>query len=148
MKNLIVDCFYGIALLLGLVSILPHIKMRYHKDGSSTPWPFHQRLRNALKGVWIPLVMLALLLIPVVAVLFVIGLVKNDPDYTLKTLQKEWWLGAVILASTAFTQISGYLEADAADSESFEQLAIRRLSAIERKLWGTVVVEDGDWDMD
>lgn len=134
MKDVIAYGVLWFSALLSLLALIPHLRMRYKKDFHSTPWPFHQRLRNKLRGIGVMLFTCSIFLGIVAAVVFVIGVAKDDPHYALRFLRSNWPWAVWLAFYMMFIQFARDLDQDASESENFEQLTIRRLGQIERKL--------------
>ena len=116
--------------------------LRYRLDDLGRPWPLSERLWEARRGLWIGavtyLAFITIIGIPIIACLaFWFSVTKRAQPINL-IFWLVWRCKLTILAIGSVVIFQSWmrdLEVLNGDSETFEQLTLRRLLAIERRLW-------------
>lgn len=145
MKDLLSYCMMGLLLLFTVGQFAAHVPMRYHRGGVARPYTFWERLREACEGWWIPLVMCGLLYALAIPFAFVYGIWKHEPaGFVMEAYTNNWKLLLGLAAACVIQEIGKGLDLTAQDSESFKEHTMRRLAAIEKKLWSRDRIHEQD----
>jgi uncharacterized membrane protein YqhA len=114
--------------------------MRYHDNGK--PWPLAERLWEAKRGLWVGAVMAGMLLVCVLVVVEAVSFVLKSQTgsrvplgaASLVFLYRWGWLVLIVCVGGMYRNWMRDLELVNEETESFEELVIRRLNAIEDKV--------------
>jgi hypothetical protein len=112
--------------------------MRYHRDALGKPWPLHERLWEAQRGLWLGLLEASILLACVLLVVEVVAHFLSDSGRlgvaSLVFLLRWRGVVAVVFFGIVYRMWMNELELVNEDSETFEALVVRRLLHIEETL--------------
>jgi hypothetical protein len=113
--------------------------MRYHRNEPGKPWPLVERLWEARRALWIGPFVCALLLACILFAVEFVAQVSSGGSArigraSLAFVYQWWGLIAIVAIAATIQTIERELARVNEDSETFEELVIRRLQRIEEAL--------------